>query len=64
MLFLLLCLDACAVGMSEAPKGEDTEDDLPAAFRDLAKMTDIPPVQMGILRRVCGTRGSDDRDVV
>ncbi len=48
VLFLLLCLYACAVGMSEAPKGEDTKDDLPAAFRDLAKMTDIPPVQMGI----------------
>ena len=29
--------------MSEAPEGEDTEDDLPAAFRDLAKLTDIHP---------------------
>ncbi len=45
VLFLLLCLYACAVSMSEAPEGDDAEDDLPAAFRDLAKMTDIPPVQ-------------------
>ncbi len=29
--------------MSEAPEGEDTEDDLPAAFRNLAKLTDIHP---------------------
>ncbi len=41
VLFLLLCLCACAVGMAEAPEGEDTEDDLPAAFRAMTKLTDI-----------------------
>jgi len=64
LLFLLLFLSACTVGMSEAPEGDDGEDDLPAAFRAMTKLTDIPPVQMGIPRRVRGTRGSDDRDVV
>ncbi len=43
LLFLLLCLSACIVGMSEAPEGEDTEGDLPAAFRDLAQLTDGRP---------------------
>ncbi len=43
LLFLLLCLSACMVGMAEAPEGNDTEDDLPAAFRDLAPPTDGRP---------------------
>ncbi len=43
LLFLLLCLSACAVGMAEAPEGDDAEDDLPAAFRDLAQLTDGRP---------------------
>lgn len=43
LLFLLLCLYACAVSMSEAPKGDDTEDDLSAAFRDLAQLPDARP---------------------
>jgi len=43
LLFLLLCLCACIVGMSEVPEGDDAEDDLPAAFRDLAQLTDVRP---------------------
>ncbi len=43
LLFLLLCLSACIVGMAEAPEGDDGEDDLPAAFRDLAQLTDVHP---------------------
>jgi len=43
LLFLLLFLFACAVGMSEAPEGEDTGDDLPAAFRAMTKLVDARP---------------------
>ncbi len=43
LLFLLLCLCACAVGMSETTESKDTEDDLPAAFHDLAHLTDARP---------------------
>jgi len=47
LLFLLLCLSACAVSMSEAPEGDDAEDDLPAAFRDMIGLTDGRPSTNG-----------------
>ncbi len=43
LVFLLLCLSACIVGMRETTESDDTEEDLPAVFRDLAQLTDSRP---------------------
>ncbi len=59
VLFFLLCLSACAVGMAEAPEREDTEEDLPAAFRDLAQLTAVRPGTNGQIAK--GARRKRER---
>jgi len=42
--FMLLCLSVSIVGMIGAPEGEDDEaDDMSAALRELAQLTDVRP---------------------
>ncbi len=59
LLFLLLCLSACIVGMAETTESDDTEGDLPAAFRNLAQLTDIHPRTNG--QTATGARHEGER---